>query len=35
MKPHDFDRARRRALKMLAGGAAVAGMLGFAAIVRA
>ena len=35
MNPHDFDRSRRRALKTLAGGAAVAGTLGFPAIVRA
>src|SRR5258708_7241658 len=35
MSPRDFDRSRRRALKTLAGGAAVAGTLGFPAIVRA
>ena len=35
MTKPDFDRSRRRVLKAMAGGAAVAGTLGFPAIVRA
>lgn len=35
MNPHVLDRSRRRVLKGLAGGAALAGTLGFPAIVRA
>lgn len=35
MNKPDFDRSRRRALKAMAGGAAMAGTLGFPAIVRA
>jgi len=35
MNQHDLDRSRRRVLKAMAGGAALAGTLGFPAIVRA